>query len=126
MIINKARGFTLLEALIATVILTVGVVALMWAFNTGIFATTDIENVELAVGIAQAKLENIYSTTGGVSDESRHDVSNDGFTGSIYANKNFQTEVITDDNDPEKVTVNVYWNTKGGETSVALKTLVKQ
>ena len=118
------NGFTLLEVLIAVVILTVGMVALIWAFNAGIFATTDIENVELALGAAQAKLENIYGTTGGVPDESRHDVSVDGFVGSIYANKNFQTEVVTDNNDPEKVTVNVYWTTKGGETSITLRTLV--
>lgn len=121
---QKKRGFTLLEVLIATVIFTVCMVTLIWAFNAGVFAAAAIENVELAVGIAQAKLENIYGTTGGVPDESRHDVSLDGFTGSIYSNKNFQTEVVTDDNDPEQVKVNVYWDTKGGETSIALRTLV--
>lgn len=120
------NGFTLLEVLIAVIILAAGTITLIWAFSTGIFAATDIENGELALGITQAKLENIYGTTGGVPDESRHNVSLDGFVGSIYANKNFQTEVITDNNDPEQVRVNVYWSTKGGETSIALRTLVKQ
>ena len=120
----QRNGFTLLEVLIATIILTVGVAAIIWAFSAGMYATTDVENVELALGIAQTKLENIYGTTGGVTNEVLHNVSSDGFVGDIYQNQNFQVEVVTDDNDPEQVDVNVYWDTKGGQASIALTTLV--
>jgi len=118
------RGFTLLEVLIATIILTVSVVAIVWAFTAGMFASTVVSDVDLALGIAQAKLENIYGTTGGVVDESLHAVSTDGFAGNIYQNRNFQAEVVTDNADPEEVVVNVYWDTKGGTASVTLRTLV--
>ena len=120
----KNRGFTLLEVLIATIILTVGVVVLVWAFSVGMFASTETEDVELALGIAQAKLEAIYGATGGVADEVLHDVANDGFIGDIYTDKNFQVKVETDDDNPEQVDVTVYWDTKGGQTSITITTLV--
>lgn len=124
MIRIRNHGFSLLEILITIIILTIGVIAITRAFSAGMFASSGIESVELALGIACAKLEDIYGTTGGVANEVLHDVSSDGFVGDIYQNQNFQVEVVTDDNDPEQVDVNVYWDTKGGQTSVTLTTLV--
>ena len=97
---------------------------LVWAFSVGMFASTETEDVELALGIAQAKLEAIYGATGGVADEVLHDVANDGFIGDIYTDKNFQVKVETDDDNPEQVDVTVYWDTKGGQTSITITTLV--
>lgn len=118
------RGFSLLEILLAIVLLTIGVIAISQAFNAGLFAATDVENTELALGIAQAKLESFYGATGGVADESRHDVDQDGFIGGIYEDKNFQLEVQTDDNNPEEVDVVVYWDAKGDEVSITLTTYI--
>lgn len=53
------KGFTLLEVLITIIILTIGVIALTSAFSSGILAATDAENVDLALNIAQAKMEEI-------------------------------------------------------------------
>lgn len=118
------RGFTLLEVLLAVVILTGSIIAIMQAFSAGMFASTEAENIELALGVAQAKLENIYGTSGGIADEPRHSVTDDGFAGGVYSNQNFQVQVATDNNNPERVDVTVYWTTKGGDTSIKLTTLV--
>lgn len=118
------KGFTLLEVLLAVVILAGSIIAIMQAFSAGMFASMEAENVELAFGVAQAKLENIYGTSGGIADEPRHSVSNDGFAGGVYSNQNFQVQVATDNNNPERVDVTVYWSTKGGDTSIKLTTLV--
>ena len=118
------KGVTLLELLITTIVLAVGMTAIMQALSMSIFASAASENVELALGIAQAKLENIYGTTGGVSDEALHSVSAEGFSGGVYANRNFQLGVKTDDSDPEAVAVSVCWDTKGGQANITLKTLV--
>lgn len=57
------KGFTLLEIIIATVLLTIGVIALSQAFSTGMLASTDTENVDLALNIAQAKMEELTFPT---------------------------------------------------------------
>jgi hypothetical protein len=59
-----------------------------------------------------------------VADEVVHPVSVEGFIGGAYLNRNFQIGVATDDNDPEEVAVSVYWDTKGGQANITLKTLV--
>lgn len=57
---GKARdGFSLLELMIALLIFTAGVIAIIWAFSAGMSATSDIENIDLALNIAQAKMEEI-------------------------------------------------------------------
>ena len=56
------KGFTLLEILITIIILTISVIALTSAFSSGLFSSTDVENVDLALNIAQAKMEEIKNT----------------------------------------------------------------
>lgn len=118
------NGFTLLEVLLAVVILAGSIIAIMQAFSAGMFAAAEAENIELAIGVAQAKLENIYGTSGGTSNELPHSVSAEGFTGGVYSNQNFQVQVAADTNTPEQVVVTVSWATKGGDASIALATLV--
>lgn len=118
------KGFTLLEVLLALVILAGSIIAIMQAFSAGMFASTEAENIELALGVAQAKLERIYGASSGTSNELPHSVSAEGFTGGVYSNHNFQVQVATSNNNPEWVEVIVYWTTKGGDTSIKLTTLV--
>jgi len=113
----KKEGFTLLEVLIATIIFTVSVVAILWALNSGIYATSDIENVDLALNIAQAKMEEIKNTAFGSLADS-----------SPAADANFPrfstTVNVAEGQNPMQVDVTVAWSVKGGQTSIALATLV--
>ena len=127
----KKNGFTLLEVLIATVILTVGVIAIVWAFSTGLFvSSTDVEGVDLALNIAQAKMEDIYDDLKNTDLES--------LTVTPYENANSGVDAdfsdfdltlnLTDQNHPNKdlfrVDVTVTWNVKGGQASLTLTTLI--
>lgn len=113
----KNRGFTLLEVLIATIILTVGIVALMWAFSSGIYAVGDIENVDSALNIAQAKMEQIKNTPfASLADSGPTADSN-------FPNFNLAVNVAEGQN-PMQVDVTVAWQVKGGQTSITLTTLV--
>ena len=114
---SHKAGFTLVEAMIAAVILTVGVIAIIWALNAGIFAVSDAENVKLALNLAQAKMEEVK--------------------GSAYVNilgqakavvpgwPAFQQQVAVTilQTDLKQVIVTVYWSPKGSQTNIALTTL---
>lgn len=114
-------GFTLLEVLIAIVILTIGVVSIIWAFSTGIFATTDVENVDLALNIAQANMETI-------KNQNFTDIDTDAEISSIVSNLGFSDFTVSGDVaeglNPMQVDVTVAWSIRGGTTSFTLTTLV--
>ena len=111
------NGFTLLEVLLATIILSLGIVALIWAFSTGMYATTDIENVDLALNIAQARMEQIKNTPfASLADSPATADSNF---------PRFSTAVnVAESQNPMQVDVTVSWQVKGGQTNIVLTTLV--
>ncbi len=113
---SKSAGFTLLEVIIAALILSIGIMALAQAFNLGLLASTDVEGIDLALNIAQARIEQIKNTAFAsiVSSPSTPD--------SNFSNYNV-TVTVTGVN-PKQVVVTVSWNVKGGSTNVALTTLV--
>ncbi len=111
------KGFTLLEALIATIILTVGVVAIIRALNSGIYAASGVENVDLALNIAQAKMEQMKNTAFASLADS-----------GPAADANFPrfstTVNVAEGQNPMRVDVTVVWPVKGGSTNITLTTLI--
>ncbi len=110
------NGFSLLELMTALLIFTAGVIAIIWAFSAGMSAVSDIENIDLALNIAQAKMEEIKNTPfanltdSGPAADSRF--------------SNFNTAVnIAEGQNPMRVDVTVAWNVKGGSTNITLTTL---
>ncbi len=111
------RGFTLLEVLIAIVILTIGAVSIIRAFSTGMFASTDIENVDLALDLAQERVEYIKGIGYGFTGDTKNLVP--GF--SVFQRQATATVLWPN---LKRINVTVYWNMKGGETSITLTTYV--
>jgi len=60
----QKQGFTLLEVLIATVLFTVGVIAIIGLFSTGTVGVFDSENTSIAMHLAQRKMEEISKVPG--------------------------------------------------------------
>jgi len=114
--IPSRNGFTLLEIIITMVILSLGILVLSQAFSMGMLASRDVENVDLALNIAQAKMEEIRNTS----------FSNIGSSGPTNDSNfsNFTTTITVTGTDPKQVGVTVAWNVQGGSTSVALTTLI--
>ena len=109
-------GFSLLELMIALLIFTGGVIAIIWAFSAGMSATGDIENIDLALNIAQAKIEEIKNTPfANLTDSGPAADSN-------FSNFNATVNVGEGQN-PMPIEVTVAWNVKGGSTNITLTTL---
>jgi prepilin-type N-terminal cleavage/methylation domain-containing protein len=116
------RGFTLLEVLIATILFTIGVIALVEAFSVGLNASSvDIENTALAVNIARANMETIRSREFAAIDT-------DAEVGALVSNLGFSGFTVTGDvaegDDPMQIDVTVSWTFKSDEVSITLTTLV--
>lgn len=123
--LNGKSGFTLLEILIALIIITSGVVVIVGLFNTGLISSLDAEKTTIAMNLAQRRMEEIGNLDfANITDEAKAGVS--GFAG-------FQREVEVSDpagapttDDLKEITVTVYWTYKGDEVNVSLMTYISR
>lgn len=116
---KKAKGFSLAEVLIATILLSMCVVAMSKIFSVGMFVSGDAENINLALNIAQSKMEEIKGK----------DFLN--LTDSTFQQhcdfSDFRVAVdVTEKKNPMRVNVIVAWDVKGGEKNITLSTLVAE
>lgn len=114
------KGFTLLEVMLAVVLLTLGVIAVAGLFGTALVGSSDAENTAIAMNLAQKRMEEIRNISyDSIADESKADVS--GFSG--FQRAAAVTEPLTD---LKKVTVTVYWLSKGAVASESLVTYISK
>ncbi|MBI3332821.1 MAG: hypothetical protein HYZ93_01880 [Candidatus Omnitrophica bacterium] len=119
--IRSWAGFTLLEIMVATLLLVVGVASATFIFSRGIFATTDAEGLEQAVALAQEKMEAIRATAfASIAGESKGPIPGwNGFSRSVAV-----TQPAGTNSDFKQVVVTVYRDTGDGEVSTPLTTYV--
>ena len=121
--LKAEKGFTLLEVLVAIVLLVVGVAVLVGLFSNALIGSSDAENTTIAMNLIQGRMEEIRNLGfSNIIPESKADVS--GFP-------EFQREVAIYDpegdptvNDLKQVTVTVYWTFKGNEVNISAVTYV--
>jgi len=116
------RGFTLAEVLVALVVITGGMVALLMVFSAAIGVSRNVEEMETAVGIASAAMEEVRHTPYAALQSSA-DASDAIFSGLAGYTVTVET---TKPANPAQVTVTVSWQAKGGTASIALTTLAAQ
>lgn len=115
------KGFTLLEALIAVFITSVGIFSVIAVFSAALSGASDSENTAIALRIAEDRMEEIqnldYAT--GVINEARAAVP--GFAG--FERQVAVTEPLTD---LKQVIVTVYWQSKGNDITLPLRTYISK
>jgi prepilin-type N-terminal cleavage/methylation domain-containing protein len=128
------QGFTLIEVLIAIVLIVIGLVALMQAMSVAIFADSTLEYRLTALNLANEKLEELKDD--GYS-HANLDPASSPFTEAFisgfnfvdqrqwtvdYVDANLSTSVS--DTGLKDVTVQVQWTQRGGTQYVAVETLI--
>ena len=128
------QGFTLIEVLIAIILIVSGLVALMQVMSVAIFADSTLEYRLTALNLANEKLEELKDD--GYSHANLDPASSPFTEASIsgfdfvdqrqwtvdYVDANLSTSVS--DTGLKDVTVQVQWTQKGGTQSVAVETLI--
>lgn len=117
---NRSSGFTLLEVLLAIVLISGGFVALLEALSTGLFAGTENENDLVAINLAQERIDEIRNRSyANIINEAKAVVS--GFSA-------FQRQVVvtTPQTSLKQVNVTVYWYSKSSELNTSLVTYVSE
>ncbi len=128
------QGFTLIEVLIAIILIVIGLVALMQVMSVAIFADSTLEYRLTALNLANEKLEELKDD--GYS-HANLDPASSPFTEAFisgfdfvdqrqwtvdYVDANLSTSVS--DTGLKDVTVQVQWTQEGGTQSVAVETLI--
>ena len=128
------QGFTLIEMLIAIVLIATGLMVLMQLMGVAIFADSTLEYRLIALNLANEKLEELKDD--GYSHANLEPASSPFTEASIsgfdfvdqrqwtvdYVDANLSTSVS--DTGLKDVTVEVQWTQKGGTQSVAVETLI--
>ena len=119
----KKRGFSLLEILLAILLFGTGFIFLLQVVSTGLFAGGENETELIAINLTQEKTEEIRSKSfSGIA------IAPEAKAVMASPFQRFKRSVDVVNNTPvtsmEKVTVTVYWDTKGIETNKTLITYV--
>lgn len=115
-ITSKDRaGFSLIEIVFATIVFSVGVLALMQTFSCGIILSGDAERSKLALVVAQAKMEEIRNTlfAGLVDSAPAADPDFEGLTTSVN---------VAESTNPMRVDAIVSWTQRGIPMRIVLTT----
>lgn len=101
----KRSGFTLLEMILVLVVITIAIFPLVESFSSGIIASKDITNTNIAIELAQQKAEQLQT----VSFASI--VSSSEALGSIPRYPNFSREAVVSEplTNLKQVNIKVYW-----------------
>jgi len=110
------KGFTLLEVLLAVVLMVTASVFLLQAIGTGLFSGGVNESELIAFNLAAERMESLENTAyASIINEAKTVVS--GFP--LFQR---QVAVTTPQTDLKQITVTTYWTVKGTEISTALVT----
>ena len=130
--INKKNkhGFTLIEFLIATVILSFGLLALINLQLTAIRGNSDSKEMTRAIFLAEKEMEQLKNTpytslTIGTTQDPLNPMNGLEQSGGIF-NRSWTIQNYTGSTFMKQITVNVSWTLKGQSHTVSDSTVVSR
>lgn len=106
-----------MELLLATVLLSVGLVALVNAFSIGLSESSQAKHFSLAKNLAEEKLEELRNLSYvGIIDEAKAPITG-------FSNYQRQVRVTQAQAGLKQIEIDVFWQDKGGEASISVYSL---
>lgn len=113
------RSFTIIELVIALMLLSAGVVTMMELFHRAHLAVADAESALTATHLAQRRLEELRNAAyAGLTNEAKASIGSP----SGYSRFSRQVTVTMPYTNLKQIVVTVYWSTPLGEVNVSLQT----
>ncbi len=113
----RTEGFTLIELMLAMVLLVGGVAAATFMMTRGIYATTDTEDLQQGIALAQERMERLRGTAfASVASEPKAAIP--GWAG--FSREVAVSQPTGTNSDFKQVVVTVTWNTNTGELASSL------
>lgn len=128
--IKNKRGFTLVEFLVATVILSVGLLALINLQVTSIWGNQNSKEMTRALFLAEKKMEELKNTPFsslplGTTQDPNNPMNGLGQSGGIF-NRSWTIQNYTGSNFMKEITVNVSWTLRGQSHNATYQTVVSR
>ncbi len=119
----REKGFSLFELLLAIVLLSIGLVALVNAFSTGLLESSEAKHFAVAKNLAEERLEEIRNLS------YANVLLIPGTREPVLGFEDFDRQVNVTDTQPvvpglKQVQIDVFWQAKGGEVSISLYSYV--
>ena len=114
------RGFTLLEMMLVIIVLGIGLFPLVQLFSNGIVQSSDTTKSNLAVQLAQEKVEQFKNTP------YTNIISTGESLGSMFGFAYFSREAIVNEVLPnlKDITVKIYWGSGRTANSFSVRTYI--
>ncbi len=127
-LLKKKQGFTLVEFLIATVILTFGLLALINLQLSAIRGNSDSKEMTRAVFLAENKMEQLKNTAfsslaNGTILDPNNPINGQGESGGIF-NRSWVIQNYAGSSFMKQITVSVNWTLKGQSHNATYQTVV--
>jgi prepilin-type N-terminal cleavage/methylation domain-containing protein len=119
---SAKKGFSLLEVMLAILLLSTGLVALIQVVNTGLFIGGQNEYTVIAANLAQEKIEELRNTT-------YTELASETPAVAVTDFPEFTREVLVGDSTPaqtglKEISVNVNWYAKSSLMTTSMVTYV--
>jgi type IV pilus assembly protein PilV len=128
--LKNKQGFSLVEFLIATIILSVGLLALINLQWTAIRGNSDSKEMTNAIFLAETRMEQLKnipyaSLVIGTTQDPNNPMNSQGQSGGIFS-RSWTIQNYLGSNFMRQITVNISWTIKGQSHNATYQTVVSR
>jgi type IV pilus assembly protein PilV len=128
--LKNKQGFSLVEFLIATIILSVGLLALINLQWTSIRGNSDSKEMTNAIFLAETRMEQLKnipyaSLVIGTTQDPNNPMNSQGQSGGIFS-RSWTIQNYLGSNFMRQITVNISWTIKGQSHNATYQTVVSR